>query len=802
MMSIIPQAKKHTKTIPPYSKDSQSDSNSSSSGCEKETVLDVRLDGASKEFMPKFSTQRQHHPTPRQKSTPRMGKVGYSPNVNRDFLEHGYIPPYPLQSVAYGPPPGLGLPIPWYEGPMLQHTPAWPGPPTYPSWHPPGNMPSLSPAITDPAQNPWSSGDEQYLNSNSDGSEESMKIENINNINVNVNVMAPEFVPRTSKEKKYPEEQRTGAEISRDIPSILPASSGAVAHVELKKPRTLFKSGENLLVLIAHLESPAEFYIHFLTSNNTLIDKLRDQMTNHYNLKHQPEVYSSWREAKHTLGKFCACKWKQDSHWYRVEVIDWAIGGNQVKVFFVDFGNTDLVPLSCLQPLSQDFGKLPMCAQRCHLAQVHPLMKDQPWSRESVDFFKSKVQELDYNTRVYSITVVPSNDNKNQSNSLSVMLYEGKATDDSSSINDQMVDRGFAWSKRLLSQQLSTEGSDTYKSLDKLSVLSDIANMKTEKAVKPLPTKSLELSLDFDLNTELNVATVSKEDDKWENWDPREEDYRGVHNNPALDSSSAGVALIGYSAQDEKRICKFFSSKGVCWKTNCPKEHSKRYKDGVTTDKEAVHWRSICKMSLPTTGEEISVRVTAVDSLSCFYVQLEENKAVSCDVEEDEDKENLTLLHKFINENVQEMRYLAVPPALGQLVIAKYEEEWFRARVISADDDPEVMFVDYGSVASISAINLREMEPRYLHLPFQAIECSLANIVPSDDSELYKKGTDQLKELILGSVLTAKVYDREENTDDVGRLRILLQLDSGIDVGEWLIGINVCKPQLCLPFHL
>ncbi|XP_046658599.1 uncharacterized protein LOC124352915 isoform X2 [Homalodisca vitripennis] len=765
------------------STDSLLNVNSNSSKCEKK-MLDIRLNGASEEFKPMVT--KHHHKPPRFN---KAHNAAFHPQMNNYHHPPGFHS-YNPHSAAFCPSPILPIPSPWtYQGVPLQQTPSWPRPSSFNHhWQPPNNGPSLPPVITGPTQKSWSSG--EYSNCNTDENEENVNIKKINSVNMNVSVLAPEFVPRQSNDnKRYPTKENTSPQVNGEQSSILPDTT---THLELRKPNTLLKPGENLYVMMAHVESPAEFYVHFLTSNNKLIDKLRNGMFQHYNSKN-PVAYNSWQEAWQVLGKFCACKWAEDEHWYRVEVIDWTVERNHVKVFFVDYGNTECVHFNCLQPLFQGFEKLPMCAQRCHLAGVHPLIKGGPWSKESIDFFKSKVEET--NMHVYSITVVPSYDNKIISNSLSVMLFEGKATEDSSSINDQMVDQGLAWSRRLLTQSVLSVGSDTFQSQDELPVLNEITNMNAKK-------ESLEtFSLDFDLKVNLPETTIAKIDENWDDWDPRKEDYYSARNNPALDTDDACVAVSGYSARDEMRICKFYARRGFCWKKNCPKEHFKLNKDGVTTDKEEVYSRAFTEMSLPAVGEEISIRVTAVESLNYFYVQLREDEAISIDADKDEDEETLTSLHEYMNlpENIERMRYLEVPPTLGQLVIAKYEEKWFRARVISADDNPEVMFVDYGSTATVDALNLRHIEPQYLHLPFQAIECSLANIIPPENRELLKKGAEQLRNLILGNIFTAKIYDAEEVTDDVHRLQILLQLDSGIDVGEWLVGNNVCKLQLCLP---
>lgn len=65
------------------------------------------------------------------------------------------------------------------------------------------------------------------------------------------------------------------------------------------------------------------------------------------------------------------------------------------------------------------------------------------------------------------------------------------------------------------------------------------------------------------------------EKQEWNNWDPQADDYHSLRNNPSLDTDDAGVALVGYKAQDEARICRFFAKSGYCWKDYCTKEHSR-----------------------------------------------------------------------------------------------------------------------------------------------------------------------------------------------------------------------------------
>ena len=60
------------------------------------------------------------------------------------------------------------------------------------------------------------------------------------------------------------------------------------------------------------------------------------------------------------------------------------------------------------------------------------------------------------------------------------------------------------------------------------------------------------------------------------NWNPMNEDYQSHRNTYELDVDDAGVALTGYKARDESRICKFYLRGQDCWKGDyCPMEHVK-----------------------------------------------------------------------------------------------------------------------------------------------------------------------------------------------------------------------------------
>lgn len=45
----------------------------------------------------------------------------------------------------------------------------------------------------------------------------------------------------------------------------------------------------------------------------------------------------------------------------------------------------------------------------------------------------------------------------------------------------------------------------------------------------------------------------------------------------------------------------------------------------------------------------------------------------------------------------------------------------------------QVAFVDYGNTAWISEVNVRHLHPKFIHLPIQAVECTLDGLKVNED---------------------------------------------------------------------
>lgn len=58
---------------------------------------------------------------------------------------------------------------------------------------------------------------------------------------------------------------------------------------------------------------------------------------------------------QHSPGKLYFAKYESDGHWYRVQIIDWSPCETLAQIYFVDYGNTDIIKVNkdIVYPLSK-----------------------------------------------------------------------------------------------------------------------------------------------------------------------------------------------------------------------------------------------------------------------------------------------------------------------------------------------------------------------------------------------------------------------------------------------------------------
>lgn len=93
---------------------------------------------------------------------------------------------------------------------------------------------------------------------------------------------------------------------------------------------------------VSNIESNGDVYIqlhsHGYDSLQNLVFNLESQI-----LSNPPTDIIASVTKENSEGKVYFAKYKVDRHWYRIQLIDWSPNGDLAQIYFVDYGNTDVI---------------------------------------------------------------------------------------------------------------------------------------------------------------------------------------------------------------------------------------------------------------------------------------------------------------------------------------------------------------------------------------------------------------------------------------------------------------------------
>ncbi|XP_064257713.1 tudor and KH domain-containing protein [Passer domesticus] len=190
--------------------------------------------------------------------------------------------------------------------------------------------------------------------------------------------------------------------------------------------------------------------------------------------------------------------------------------------------------------------------------------------------------------------------------------------------------------------------------------------------------------------------------------------------------------------------------------------------------------------------EHLDVYVSAAESPGHFWIQLLGTRSLQLD------KLTAEMGHFYQSSP-------PVPPPsvhAGAIVAAPYRDdgEWYRARVLGPLDNGhlELYYVDFGDNGQAPPEALRALRSDFLSLPFQAIECSLAGIVPSGGSwpEAALQEFERLTGCARWCPLVARICSYgPARTCPRPRLRLFAQRHGqSLDVGAELVRLGYAVP--------
>ncbi|KAL4674192.1 hypothetical protein H8959_018126 [Pygathrix nigripes] len=163
---------------------------------------------------------------------------------------------------------------------------------------------------------------------------------------------------------------------------------------EIPSPDFSFHADEYLEVYVSASEHPNHFWIQIIGSRSLQLDKLVNEMTQHYE-NSVPEDLTVH------VGDIVAAPLPTNGSWYRARVLGTLENGN-LDLYFVDFGDNGDCPLKDLRALRSDFLSLPFQAIECSLARIAP--SGDQWEEEALDEFDRLTHCADWKPLVAKIS--------------------------------------------------------------------------------------------------------------------------------------------------------------------------------------------------------------------------------------------------------------------------------------------------------------------------------------------------------------------------------------------------------------
>ncbi|KAG7208620.1 hypothetical protein KM043_014827 [Ampulex compressa] len=119
-------------------------------------------------------------------------------------------------------------------------------------------------------------------------------------------------------------------------------------------------------VYVSAMETPSQFWVQLIGPGTTALHKLVSEMSVYYDEEENQEMHLL---KNISVGEIVAAKFSVDHQWYRGEVISISEDG-YCKVYFVDYGDHEMVELNHVLELRTDFLSLRLQAVECSLANV------------------------------------------------------------------------------------------------------------------------------------------------------------------------------------------------------------------------------------------------------------------------------------------------------------------------------------------------------------------------------------------------------------------------------------------------
>lgn len=97
-------------------------------------------------------------------------------------------------------------------------------------------------------------------------------------------------------------------------------------------------------MLITHIEPDGYVYVNLQTPG---LDKLQSLLCDLEAsiLENPPDLAGSLITSENSTDRLYMAQYSKDNHWYRMKIIDWSPNREHAQIYFVDYGNTDIIQM-------------------------------------------------------------------------------------------------------------------------------------------------------------------------------------------------------------------------------------------------------------------------------------------------------------------------------------------------------------------------------------------------------------------------------------------------------------------------
>ena len=530
-----------------------------------------------------------------------------------------------------------------------------------------------------------------------------------------------------------------------------------------------------IVVAVSEVISPAEVYMQLVSQIEELSD-LNSSLNHHFqNFRPQP--------CQLQVDSVCCTKFSQDGAWYRARIRNTTPDSYLLQ--FIDYGNYEVVNVDEVTPCPAEFLTVPAQAVCCSIAGIAPIGDE--WDPQATLFLKTFCKD-----KLLSMAIV---DQRAEKPSVQLMDTSTAMDKDLSSelIQQGLVSGSGSTTPEIPSiaalpfnsvPRLHTFGSDFepvtvtevssplsfWVQLASVDIQTQLRTIQSSlhTACQKLSQSTSHVPVEGDYCCALfsqdqtwyraQVIDVLQQKAKVIFVDFGNTDYVDFVNIHPLPSDIATVPRLAYhmslmgltslSTNADQVFVELTAEKVVCLKVAATSSNEPFLAQLIDTSQKVdiniaeelvrlgaalstpavqssvvqfptVMTSSLEHMSLPT-RPDFRAYVTHIDSPTKVFIQIIEDNL-----------DSLKELADTVGNFSADAPIITGQVRRGQLVLAPFEGEYFRAALVGKNEDQFfVKFVDFGNKGKVTRGDLKPVSKSICAIPIQALQCSLIGVTP------------------------------------------------------------------------